>query len=335
MQSEAEWNAFVARSRSANIYHDARWKSVFERACGHACHYLTALVDGEIAGVLPLVEMKSVVFGHFLVSLPFVTYGGMATEHPETASALTAAAVRLGLDLGVRHVELRQVGASPISLPCRRHKVALTVPLKGSAEEYWARLSSRLRGKVRKAERAGASFEVLGPDGLDSFYAVFALNMRDLGTPVYPKSFFRNILGAFPSSSRVCAVRWRGTPVAAALAIRNGMDLHLPWIAADYACSKNYVNEFLYWSTLQWAWRQGVGRVDLGRSTAGGGNHRFKQQWLPDETLLHWYYWMPEDGTPPGVSPDNPRYSLAIRCWRRLPLAVANWLGPKVARNIP
>jgi FemAB-related protein (PEP-CTERM system-associated) len=334
-QVKREWDAFVGASDVACLYHDARWKEVIGETFGHRCHYLAAREACTLQGVLPLVEIRSLLFGRFLVSLPFVTYGGLAATSPQAASALAEAAVQLARQLGASHVELRQRCDVPLSWPARRHKVGLTVRLPAQLEDAWTALSSRLRGKIRKARRSGAAFCVFGPEGAAGFYSVFCRNMRDLGTPVYPFRLFLNIGRRFGPAVRVFQVLLHGRPVAAAFGLQDRCVIRLPWICSDYRSAKTYVNEFLYWSVIEWASRHGFTAVDLGRSTAGGGNYRFKKQFNAEEEPAPWYFWAPEGRRPRELSPDNPRFRWAIRLWSRLPLAVTNTVGPLLVRSLP
>jgi len=328
------WRQFAACRPGVSIYHDPRWREVFQESFGHRCEYLTARREGRVTGVLPLVRLDTLLFGRFLVSLPFVTYGGLLAEDSASAAALAAAAVELARGCRARHIELRQREEAAIGWGCRDHKVSLAVRLPERIEQAWSALSSRLRGKVRKAERSGAAFAVAGAEGIPGFYAVFARNMRDLGTPVYPGRFFQSIARYFPGELRLFEVRREGRVAAAAFGLLYGEELQLPWICSDYRYSKDYLNEFLYWSVLEWAHGEGLRVVDFGRSTAGSGGHRFKLQWNPEERRLPWYYWS-RNGAAPQADPQNPRYRLAIRCWRHLPLALANRLGPPIVRGLP
>lgn len=333
--ADRRWDDYVAAAPSACVYHDARWRSVFEEVFRHRCHYLAALDGDRVTGILPLVEMRSILFGRFLVSLPFVTYGGIAAGDGQAHRALAEAAIRLGQRRRASWIELRQRERAQLDWPCRQHKVALVVPLSAGAAELWARLSSRLRGKVRKAQRSGANFQAGDARNIPDFYRVFARNMRDLGTPVYPRRFFESVGRHFPQQTRVFIVRRAGLAVAAAFGLDDGRRLQLPWICSDYRHAGDYMNEFLYWSVLEWAAGRGYLYADLGRSTAGGGNHRFKMQWNPEQIPLAWHHWTPSGNGMPQLNPENPRYRLAIRLWQRLPLVVANFLGPRVVRFLP
>jgi FemAB-related protein (PEP-CTERM system-associated) len=282
--------------------------------------------------------MRSALFGHFLVSLPFLNYGGILAETPEAERQLAAAAIELARRQGASHIELRQ--ACPMSEPLdgwtlRQHKAALTIPLAADPKAHWDGLSSRLRGKVRKAEKNDAVFTVGGKEDLAAFYSLYALNMRDLGTPVYTSAFFENVLGRGGQRAEILLVRRAGRSAAGAIALRQGARIELPWICQDYTESACNVNEFLYWKALEWACGQGAARLDLGRSTIDAGTYRFKLQWNPEVQTLYWYYWTMPGAPRPQLNPDNPKYALAARIWKKLPLGVANRLGPWIVRHIP
>jgi serine/alanine adding enzyme len=318
-------------SAEASLYHDPAWLAVFRDVFGHRTHSLS-----ERDGALPLVEIRSRLFGHFLVSLPFVNYGGIVAQGAEAQLALAGAAAELAREIGASHIELRQGGelaAVPEGWTERRHKAALVVRLAADPQAHWDGLSSRLRGKVRKAERNGAVFHAGGAELMRELYHLYSLNMRHLGTPVYPRAFFERALRA--GDGHVLLVRRDGRPAAGAVALAHDGTIELPWIAQDYREAEVNVNEFLYWNAVEWACGRGAGELDLGRSTIGAGTYRFKLQWNPEVRPLHWYYWT-EPGTPlPDLSPDNPRYRLAIAAWKRLPLPLANAIGPRISRNLP
>jgi serine/alanine adding enzyme len=335
---EPEWQTYVESAPQASLYHALEWRHVLLRAFGHRSWYLMAQDDGKTRGVLPLVEMKSSLFGHFFVSLPFLDYGGILADTPEHEAALATAATDLAATRGAHHIELRQSFAAARRAvggwKLRQHKAALVIPLNVDTDTHWSGLNSRLRGKVRKAEKSAAAFSVGTAEELDDFYRVFCLNMRDLGTPVYGPAFFQNVL-RFAKDATVLLVRREGRPAAGAIALRRGERVELPWICSDYSQSSFYVNEYLYWNAIQWACRSGARELDLGRCSTDGGVFRFKMQWNPEVRPLFWYYWLASGIALPALSPNNPKYELAIRCWKKMPLALANRVGPWIVRNIP
>jgi serine/alanine adding enzyme len=335
---EEEWQAYISRAPNASMYHALEWRDILQRTFGHRAWYLMARDAGGTRGVLPLVEMQSALFGHFFVSLPFVNYGGILADTPECELALAAAAVDLAAKVGVKHIELRQSFAAAnwaqTGWKLRQHKAALVIPLAGDPETHWSGLGSRLRGKVRKAAKSETIFSVSGAEGLEDFYHVFGLNMRDLGTPVYSPRFFQNVFH-FAKDASVLLVHREGRPVAGAIALRSGGRLELPWICSDYSQSTFHVNEYLYLNAIRWACRSGAHELDLGRSSVDGGTYRFKLQWNPEVRPLFWYYWLASGTELPELNPNNPKYALAVRFWKKMPLPLANRVGPWIVRNIP
>jgi FemAB-related protein (PEP-CTERM system-associated) len=337
-EGDDEWQSYVSNAPNASLYHRLEWRDILLRTFGHRARYLMARRNGRVAGVFPLIEMSSPLFGHFFVSLPFVNFGGIVADTPEVETALASAATHLFGKTSAKHIEVRQ--SSPgNSWPAsgwhlRQHKAALVLPIQSDPEPHWTGLSSRLRGKVRKAEKSGAGFSVTAADGLADFYRVFALNMRDLGTPVYTPALFRNVLGMWPESS-VLLVHLNGKPVAGAIAVRRGGHIELPWICSDYSRSSSYVNEYLYWKSIEWACSTGGVELDFGRSSVDAGTYRFKIQWNPEVRPLFWYYWLAPGTELPVLNPSNPKYELAVRWWKKMPVEVANRIGPWIVRNIP
>ena len=241
-----EWQRYDRGAAMASLYHGIEWRKILQLSFGHRSYYLMARHEGAIRGVLPLVEMQSILFGHFFVSLPFLNYGGIVADGPEYSAALAAAAAKLTTERGGTHLELRQELAQPAlsgtRWMVRHHKAALVVHLEIDPAAHWSKLSSRLRGKVRKAEKSGASFSLAGEERLEDFYKVFAINMRDLGTPVHSRSFFRNIF-ALAGNAKVLLVHRNGEPVAAAIALARGTRVELPWICSNYEQSGANVND--------------------------------------------------------------------------------------------
>jgi serine/alanine adding enzyme len=335
---ESEWRSYVKSAPHASLYHALEWRYVLRCTFGHRSWYLMVRSEGRTRGVLPLVEMKSSLFGHFFVSLPFFDYGGILADTPEHEAALASAASDLAAKRGAHHIELRQSSAASTSMEAgwtlRQHKAALVIPLNADPDAHWSGLSSRLRGKVRKAEKSGAKFSVGPADELDDFYRVFGLNMRDLGTPVYSRALFQNIL-KLAKDAAILLVRREGQPAAGAIALRRGDRVELPWICSDYSQSSFNLNEYLYWSAIQWACGSGASELNLGRSSIDAGTYRFKMQWNPEVRPLFWYYWLASGNALPEFSANNPKYALAVRCWKKMPLALANRMGPWIVRNIP
>jgi FemAB-related protein (PEP-CTERM system-associated) len=334
----ASWDAYVDRSPGALMYHRWVWRELVQETFGHQAFYLAAGSDGEIAGVLPLFLVKSRLFGRSLVSVPLSTYGGVLSDSSDAAQALLTGARELARECGARHVELRQVNCLEMELPAWSDltpKVMVEVPLPTSAEEFWTKLSTGMRNKIRSAEKQGLRSETGGSEAISVFYRIFAANMRNLGTPVYPRAWFENLARRLRDQACFLSV-WEGSqPIGAGMVIRDRNGAEWPWSATLPEFRRKYSAVYLHWKLFEWAIKNGCRRVDLGRSTPGSGTHMFKRHWPSEERPAHWYYWLAEGGSAPRVGADNPRFRVATEIWKRLPLFVANSLGPRIVRSFP
>ena len=326
------WDAFVTTQPGSVGYQEWEWGSVFRRAFGHQPEYLLARQREAIVGALPLVELRSVLFGRLMSSLPFVNYGGVVSNTPEATDVLVSAAIRLARERGARHLELRHMTRHLGAAPCRQHKVSMQLPL---GPGIWDRFDRKVRNQIRKAEKSGLTAESGGVERLDEFYPVFARNMRDLGTPVYARRFFDEILRAFPERARVVVVRLAAQPVAAAVAFRTRETIEVPWASSLREHNALCPNHLLYWTVIQQGLEHGCRLLDFGRSTPDEGTFNFKKQWGAAPVPLYWEYPWIDRGGIPDQGPTNPKFRAAIALWKRCPLWLTKMVGPRIVRAIP
>lgn len=332
----ADWDDYVTGREGSSNYHRYGWRRVIEKSFGHRSFYLSARKqNGSICGILPLVHMKSQLFGNFLVSLPFFNYGGMLCDDDQTGALLVAESRYLLARQRAGYAEFRHLQRSLESAETRQHKVSMILDLKRTEDEQWKSLGSKVRNQVRKAEKCGLTAVSGGSELLDDFYQVFARNMRDLGTPVYPAGFFRNILETFPDSTRILAVRLGSETVAAGLLTWFRDLLEVPWASSIADHRDKCPNNLLYWEAIRIAIGRGAARFDFGRSTPGEGTYCFKKQWGALPVPLYWQYLLEETDRVPELNPSNPKYRLAIKLWQHLPVPVTRFIGPSIVRNIP
>jgi serine/alanine adding enzyme len=329
------WESFVARRPESTHSHRWGWKEVVENSFGWPTFYLLAEDGGEIHGLLPLVWQRSQLFGSFLTSVPYLNAGGVLADCDAAKEALVAEAIAIARKNKVRYLELRHRTDPELSLPTKRHKVAMVLPLNGGQETLWAALPHKVRTDVRKGMKSDLRAQFGGREFLDDFYQVFARNMRDLGTPVYSRHFFSEILRVFSGDTHICRVRHGETTVAASFLTGHAGTLEAVWSSSRYDYLAMRPNMFLYWSILCFAAERGFRFFDFGRSTIGSGTHRFKKQWGAQDVPLHWVYWLPEGTSLPELNPENPRYQLAIRVWQRLPVPMTKLVGPPIAKRLP
>ena len=333
---EADWDAYVDSAAGAEIYHRFAWKRLLEDVFSHECHYLLARDAQDVpCGVLPLAHLKSRVFGNFLVSIPCFNYCGILAADDDARTALKSSALELARGLGASHVELRHRSHVELDLPFRDDKVSMQLPLPESAEQLWASFPSKLRSQIRRPKKEGAVCQRGGIELLDEFYQVFARNMRDLGTPVFPRQMFSKIYDLFPEQTEFYVVRLGNKPVAGAYTVGYRDTVEIPSASALREYSRCAPNMLLYWTVLQSVIEQGYKVFDFGRASKDSGSYRFKRQWGAEEQPLTWHYVLNVGSEIPKINPDTPKYRFAMNVWRRLPVPVANFLGPQVVKHLP
>lgn len=330
-----EWDAYVGVHANATQYHRFAWLGIIERAFGHRPVAFTAFSGGRIVGVLPLVLMSSWMFGRFAVSLPFANYGGLLGDDTDVERSLWQHAVAHADGAGARYLEARHLAPRSFIGHRKQHKVTMILDLAGDPDSQWKGFNAKLRNQVRKAEKSGLTCRIAAASELSRFYDVFASCMRDLGTPVYSRRFFAEVLGALPDSSSIHLVEKDGRAVAAGIALVHRETLEVPWAASLHRFRSLCPNNLLYWDLVRHAIGLGLRKFDFGRSTPGDGPYRFKEQWGARPVPLHWEYWLRDEGRLPDLSPANERYQRVIEIWRRLPLRVTRWIGPAIVRGIP
>jgi FemAB-related protein (PEP-CTERM system-associated) len=251
-----------------------------------------------------------------------------------TRRTLLAHGIEVARRQRCRYIEMHDEAPECGPFATRAPKVSMRRALVADPDVLWRELSPKLRSQIRRPTKDGLVARMGGAERLDDFYRVFSTRMRDLGTPVFPRRFFAGILDSFADLARVCCVYAGERPVAAGLLIGFKDRLEIPWAASLQPFNRLSPNMLLYWEALRFACERGYHWFDFGRSTPGGSHHRFKAQWGATAVPLYWHYWQATPGPVPERNPQNPRYQLAIRMWRRLPLPMTRMLGPLLARSL-
>lgn len=312
------------------------WLEVLRNGLRHEPYALEAVRGERTVGVMALACVRSLLFGRYLVSLPYLNSGGALAEDASAAAALTDRAVELADRLRVRYLELRHEWAlDHAALGHRRtDKVHMRLELPATPAALWEQLDGKVRNQVRKGQKSGFTVHWGGAELLSEFYVVFSRNMRDLGTPTYGRGLFAAILRQFPSRSEICVVRDGDRPAAAGLLLHGWGVTEVPSASSLKSYNSRCANMLLYWHLLERAVQRGQEVFDFGRSSEGSATYRFKKQWGASGSPAEWQYYL-RRGSADHVRPDNPRYRRLIDIWRRLPLFVTRTLGPRVVRGIP
>jgi len=329
----ARWDAFVERCPEATFFHRSGWKEVLESVFRHRTFYFLAERDGEIAGVLPLAQVQSWLFGHSLVSLPFCVYGGAAATDPVAVPALHAAARELAGELGVDHLELRNRFAREPGWPRQDLYVTFRRAILPEVEANLLAIPRKQRAMVRKGIQRGLRSEL--DASVDRFFALYADNVHRHGTPAQSERYFATLLRVFGKDAEVLTVLAPGgEPVSSVLSFYF-RDEVLPYYAGDAEAARELAaNDFKYWELMRRACERGLRVFDYGRSKRETGSFDFKRNWGFEPEPLHYEYVLRRGDAVPQHNPSNPKYRAMIALWRRLPVPVANALGPRIVRGL-
>jgi FemAB-related protein (PEP-CTERM system-associated) len=327
----ARWDAFVETAPQATFCHRSAWREIIE-SLGHRSHYLYAERQGVITGVLPLAEVRSLLFGHALVSTPFCVYGGIAASDAESEAELTNAAVALAEKLRVDYLELRDREMRHPDWPVKDLYVASRKPLLPDDESNLKALPKSRRATVRKSTRRGLKAHHNGT--IDEFYPVYAESVRNLGTPVLPRSYYARLQEAFGEDCETTVITHQGQAVATVLNFYFRDEVHTYYGGSVRRARELKANDFMYWAVMQRAVERGARVFDYGRSKIGAGSYDFKKHWGFEPEPLPYAYHLVRAKEMPNISPTNKKYGLFIKAWQRLPLRVSCALGPWLARNL-
>ncbi len=340
--SSDAWDRYVLNHEQSGYCHLFNWSRVIEDAYLHKPFYLAAIKKGltnkgRICGILPLFKFSSIPGRSKLISIPFFDTAGILARNMEARSFLFKKASCFPGQPISSAMELRQ--DSPLDIPDMEisgvmpqiytAKKGISLDLTDSQNKMMAGFKSKLRNQIRKGQKNGLTWKIGKTGLLDPFYQVFSRNMRDLGSPVHSKKFFSSIFKYFHGHSFICVVFFRSQPVAASFMFRFKNRLANPWASSIREYRHLNSNMFLYWQMIKFACNIGMDTFDMGRSSKGAPTYRFKKQWGPSENQIFWYSWFFR-----GKAINMPGETLVIEPWKKLPLGIANLMGPFLRRHI-
>lgn len=329
------WDAFVHACPQATFFHLSAWQDIVERIFRHRTWFLYAERAGAIVAVLPLAEIKSRLFGHALTSLPFCVYGGIAAadDAGDAVALLEAEADALARRLGVQHLEFRNLEARHADWPRQTLYVTFRKPILPEVEDNMLAIPRKQRAMVRKGIKNGLVSEI--DSGVDRFFALYADNVLRHGTPALPKRFFQSLKDSFGEACEVMTVCDQGGKPLSSVLSFYFRDEVLPYYAGDDVAARDLAaNDFKYWELMRRACERGCKVFDYGRSKVGTGPYSFKKNWGFEPQPLSYEYRLYKRDSVPQNNPMNPKYRAFIALWRRLPIGVANALGPHIVRNL-
>jgi FemAB-related protein (PEP-CTERM system-associated) len=329
----ARWEEFVFACAQATFFHRAVWQGVIEDVFHHPTHFLYAERGDRVVGVIALAHVRSLLFGNSLVSLPFAVYGGVASLDDAAAEALEREAQALARQLGVDHLELRNVAVRHADWPRQDLYVTFRKALLPDVEANLLAIPRKQRAMVRKGLKNGLTSRF--DEGVGRFFALYADNVHRHGTPALPRRYFEVLRERFGADCRVLTVSAAdGRPLSSVMSFEFRGEI-LPYYAGDAIQARDLAaNDFKYWELMRDACERGVRIFDYGRSKRDTGPFAFKKNWGFEPSPLHYEYRLYKRDAVPQNNPSNAKYRLMIEGWRRMPLGLATWLGPFVVRSL-
>lgn len=329
----SRWNAFVANCPEATFFHRPEWQTILRDVFRHDTYFLYVEQDGEISGILPLAHVKSILFGNSLVSLPFTVYAGIAATSTEAVSALEEAAQDLARELGVEHLEFRNLAPRHAEWPTQDLYVTFRKQIFPDADANMKAIPRKQRAMVRKGINNGLISQV--DPSSDRFFSLFASNVHRHGTPALPKKYFDTLLRLFGNDCEILTVcSAEGKPLSSVLSFYF-RDEVLPYYAGDDEDARHLAaNDFKYWELMRRSSERGIKIFDYGRSKVGTGPYAFKKNWGFEPQSLFYEYCLYKRESIPQNNPSNAKYKMFIEAWRRMPISLANAIGPHIVRNL-
>jgi FemAB-related protein (PEP-CTERM system-associated) len=330
------WDQYVQKHKGHSPYHLFAWLAAIEAAYSHGVYYLVARQDVNIVGILPLVNIRIPFKGSSLCSLPFCDVGGCLADNSEVQIALEQKATELKGRLNSKSIEYRERAEISDNTQFEGRKVSMLLPLPETSDELFSGFKSKLRSQIRKAEKNSLTYELgTNQQFIDEFYAVFSENMLRLGSPVHSKKWIESICEQYKEQCIIAVVKLDGVPIGAGIVLFSNDKACIPWASTRAEYNRLSPNMMLYWALLKFVTDQKCKEFDFGRSTFDEGTFRFKQQWGAKPVLLEWRKDNFQSDSQTGIVQSTSSIkSLVENVWKKLPLEVANTIGPKLRRYI-
>lgn len=329
----ASWDAYVFSHPQATFFHRAGWQRIIETVFAHPTFFLYVQRAGRIVGVLPLAQVKSRLFGNSLSSMPFAVYGGLLADDDEAATLLEREAERIAESLGVEHLEFRNTTVRHAEWPTQDLYVTFRREILPDEEANMLAIPRKQRAMIRKGIKNDLRGDI--DTDVDRFFQLYADNVHRHGTPAFPKRYFAALLAEFGADAEVLTVSGPdGKPLSSVLSFYF-RDEVLPYYAGDHVDARDLAaNDFKYWELMRRACARGLKVFDYGRSKQGTGSYAFKKNWGFEPQPLYYEYRLFKRDSIPQNNPNNPKYKLMIAAWQRMPIGLANFLGPYIVRNL-
>lgn len=327
-----KWDQFVNDQADATFFHLSGWKDVIESAFGHKTYFLYSENKDGFTGILPLVHIKSSLFGHSLCSMSFCVYGGCVAVDDAARQDLDKSACELAEKLGVDYLEMRNRVQQTPARPFKDLYVTFRKALDPEVDKNLQAIPRKQRAMVRKGINAGLSSSI--DETIDRFYQAYSESVRNLGTPVFSKKYFEILKEVFGQQCEILTVEHNGQLISSVMSFYF-KDEVLPYYGGGTDAARAVQgNDFMYWEVMRRAVERGVKIFDYGRSKIGTGSFRFKKHWGFEPQPLFYEFHLVKASELPDINPLNPKYQLFISAWKKLPLKMSQMIGPFLSKDL-
>jgi FemAB-related protein (PEP-CTERM system-associated) len=333
-KDEQKWDDFVRKCNGASFYHLTGWKHVVEDTYGHQAYYFfTKSETGEITGILPLIFIKSRIFGNKLLSLPYAPYGGICCDNQDSADALLQNAIKVAQELSAPHLEIRGVNTphAPSDFGIMEGYFTFLLDIS-DIDSLWKNLAPSVKRKIKKASGNTLIFKSRSdPESSDAFYTLYEDTMKKLGTPAHSIRFFNNIMKTFPRNISINTIEFDEKTIASLFLIQFKDTVISAWGMSLSEYVKYAPNNLIYWNSIKESCESGYHTFDFGRSLENSGSFNFKKYWGTQQIPLTYLYY-------PGnlnLKPPQEAYHTYAKIWNVIPQSVTRIIGPSLRKYIP
>ena len=332
-----KWIDFVEKNPQSTLYHDILWKNVLGESFSLKSHYLICISESnEIIGILPLFEIKDIFRRAYLISIPYFTNAGICISNENAKHKLIEKTIKIAQNLNVQYVELRHLTKYSLEGLKNRFSFATSIlNIDIDKHSMWKKMfSDSVRRNICKAQNSNLEVS-RGKEELLNFFKVYTTNMHDLGSPAMPLRFLENILSIFSKRSTIIVIKQNNTAIAGMIVLKHKKTLYDPFVSSLKKYNYLRQNNLLYWEAIKFGQECGLTEFDLGRSTIGSGVFNFKSRWGAKTENLSYQYIFNRIKRMPICDSVNNKYALCIKIWKKLPLWVTNYIGPKLIPYLP
>ncbi|MFO6424962.1 FemAB family XrtA/PEP-CTERM system-associated protein [Motilimonas sp. KMU-193] len=327
-----QWDEFVLSHPEGEFFHLSGWQQIFEQVYHHPCWFYYVEEQGRILGILPLTQIKSWLFGNKLISLPFSVCAGVLSIDPDATQLLLWQAKSLGESLNVDCIELRHRRETLPDWLTKPSHENFACELAASPEQILAGIKKKQRAVVRQSLANGLNYQI--ETNIEPFYSIYSESVRNLGTPVFAKAYFEALLQTFPEYIDILTVSSQGKPVSSVMSFYFKHQV-MPFYGGGTPLARDLKsNDYMYYQLMCHGAQQGMVKFDFGRSKLGSGAHAYKKHWGMAAQPLFYESYLVKGQELPNISPNNPKYQLFIKAWKKLPLPISRALGPVLAKDL-